>query len=134
MFVFIGPSEREGNSPPPPGQYVICAVPPPQLRAVRFQPPFSPVKQEVVDSMHMGHIIKFIVTFEKVRTAADREGGGVHCLVAVFFTFLVLNRSLNINRHCVDVIFFANFVNHNVRRHTQMLNVPWLKFALCSAL
>ena len=52
---------------------MICAVPPPQLRAVRFQPPFSPAKQEVVDSMHMGNITKFIITFEKVRTAAGRR-------------------------------------------------------------
>ena len=41
-------------------------MPPNQLAQVQFQPPLDPVKLELIKNMPMGHLIKFIVTFEQV--------------------------------------------------------------------
>ena len=50
-----------------PGKYVIASIPPNQLVPIRFDPPLSPIKQEMNRSVMPGNLIKFLVTFEKVR-------------------------------------------------------------------
>ncbi|XP_043196774.1 probable flavin-containing monoamine oxidase A [Amphibalanus amphitrite] len=53
-------------------QRVICAIPVVQLPWIRFDPPLSPPKREIIRSANTGHLIKFIVTFEQ---AFWRESG-----------------------------------------------------------
>ncbi|XP_037094079.1 probable flavin-containing monoamine oxidase A [Pollicipes pollicipes] len=46
-------------------EYVISSMPPNQLINVEFRPPLSPDKQQILRGMPIGHLIKFVVTFEE---------------------------------------------------------------------
>ncbi|KAF0314577.1 putative flavin-containing monoamine oxidase A [Amphibalanus amphitrite] len=58
-------------------KYVISGVPPNQLARVNFTPPLSPVRRELISNMPMGHLIKFVVTFEEAFWRAAGMSGEV---------------------------------------------------------
>ncbi|XP_043204708.1 probable flavin-containing monoamine oxidase A, partial [Amphibalanus amphitrite] len=58
-------------------KYVISALPPNQLARVNFTPPLSPVRRELISNMPMGHLIKFVVTFEEAFWRAAGMSGEV---------------------------------------------------------
>ena len=45
--------------------HIICAIPPNMISQLEFSPPLPPAKQHILNRMHMGSYVKFVLTYDE---------------------------------------------------------------------